>query len=115
MRFVALDVLRAWIGRRPDQHIPLRTALEQRGYSPMEADLFLQYLRGYDQVTAETVRQLVDSLDSDRLIIRELALINLNLIVPPDRMQEFRNLPIQPPDVRRRAIEALRNRLLPRP
>lgn len=115
MRFVALDVLRAWVGRKPDQHLPLRAALEQRSYSPQDADLFLQYLRGYDQVTPEIVRQLVDSLDHDRLIIRELALINLNLIVPPDRLQEFRNLPIQPPEMRRRAIETLRNRLLPRP
>lgn len=115
MRFVALDVLRAWVGRKADQHIPLRSALEQRGYSSQDIDLFLQYLRGFDQVTPEVVRQLVDSLDNDRLVIRELALANLNLIVPPDRMQEFRNLPIQPPEVRRRAIETLRNRLLPKP
>lgn len=114
MRFVALDVLRAWLGRKPDQHLPLKGFLEQRGFTPPEADLFLQYLRGFDQITPDMVRQLMDHLDHDRLIIRELAWINLTLIVPPDRIQEFRTLPIQPPEVRRRAIETLRNRILPR-
>jgi hypothetical protein len=114
MRFVALDVIRGWAGRKPKQDEPLAALLEQRGYSPGDIASFLQYLRGFDQVSVDTVRQLLDSLDSNRLILRELAFLNLNLIVPPDRLQEFRALPLQPPEVRQRAIETLRTRLLPK-
>jgi hypothetical protein len=114
MRFVALDVIRGWAGRKPKQDEPLAALLEQRGYSPSDIASFLQYLRGFDQVSVDTVRQLLDSLDSNRLILRELAFLNLNLIVPPDRLQEFRALPLQPPEVRQRAIETLRTRLLPK-
>jgi hypothetical protein len=114
MRFVALDALRSWLRRTPGQDKPLRALLIQREYSPDDAALLLQYLRGFDHVSAKIVRQLLDSLNNNRLIIRELALVNLNLIAPRDKIAEFRNVPLAPPEVRVKAIESLEGRLLPK-
>jgi hypothetical protein len=111
-RFAAIDALVHWLGRQPDQDAPLKSLLEERGYSAAESATLLQLLRGYDQINVDIVNELLGQLSSRRTIIRELAFLNLREAFGPDKLKEFN--PLAPPELRERALEIIRARLTPR-
>jgi hypothetical protein len=85
-RLYAILALRQWLGLSNDHENQLRDMLvQQRQYTPAQADIVLQLLRGFterdwaDPVTRGTV---VDYLNHDRLPIRQLAHWLLNTAVP---------------------------------
>jgi hypothetical protein len=112
IRVRALDALNHWIGREPDQDKPLRTALEKRGFSSPDAEMFLRVLKGFKAVDRSVIEMLVANLSSQRLSIRELSYFSLHVVLQlqADKLAGFD--PAGPIESREAAVRAIRARVL---
>jgi hypothetical protein len=83
-RWFANQVLRHWIGLRPDHDLKLYRELRKR-YAAKEAETIMKLLHGFSREEwnkAETFEWLIGDLENNEVAIRELANFNLWSRVP---------------------------------
>lgn len=111
VRMDAIVSLWYFLALREDNDRPLREALARADYSSDEIGLLLELLRGFPEADPTVYDWLLRQMNHDRLIVRELAFLNLRFLVPPGQ-----KLPAYDPtaaaEQRARAIETLRDRLV---
>jgi hypothetical protein len=110
LRRAALDTILNWVGRQSRADERLRPVLSQRLYGDEDVGLLLQLFRGFEQPNRPTLEMLVLLLGHERLPVRELAYIHLNLLQPGEHLTGYD--PAGPPDQRGKAVEAIRARVL---
>jgi hypothetical protein len=89
VRLAAIDELRHWLGRHPENLATLFKALRDKGYSAAHARIALQLLHPLPFSTQqlarpETYELLIDYLVHQRLAIRELAFWHLIRLAPEE-------------------------------
>jgi len=113
----AIVAMRNWIGRGPGQdQILYKRLIEQRKYSPAEAEGLLQLLHSFgeaDLAQPETLQALVSYLGSDQTSLRELAYWHLSRLVPPGKKIGYD--PLGPKEKRDAAVKEWRKLVVPAP
>lgn len=110
VREAARNTLWHWLGRDADRHKLLQPILENNHYAEEDADALLRLLRGFDDTSETTLNRLIDNLKSKRLVLRELADLNLRERTPKDKHVPFD--PTASPERRAKAIELWKKSLL---
>ncbi len=96
VRVAAIQVLRHWIGLRPENELKLYQALEKK-YKSATAEIIMTLLHTYSDASRhrpETYEQLIEWLKSDKLPIRQLAHWQLSLL--PETQDIAARIPYNP-------------------
>lgn len=110
VRKAAVESLLHYVNREPGNLERLRAALQEAGYPAADAEIVCRQLAGISQPSPREVEALLKLMGHHRLAIRQLAFHNLQGLVDLEKPGYD---PAAAVDLRDRAVDQLKKRLLP--